>query len=102
MAVITVTTENFQQQVLDSVKKVLVDFYADWCGPCQAMAPAFDALSDEVGDVVFCRINVDEEPALARQFTISSIPTLVVFEQGKVTQRSVGGRAKDGILALIR
>ncbi len=102
MAVITVTTENFQQQVLASTKKVLVDFYADWCGPCQAMAPAFDALSDEVEDVVFCRVNVDEEPALARQFTISSIPTLMVFEQGKATQRSVGGRAKDGILALIR
>lgn len=101
MAVTIVTKENFQKEVLDPTKKVLVDFYASWCGPCQAMAPIFEEVSQERTDVKFCKVNVDEQPELARQFGVTSIPTLMVFSSGKLVQHSVGGRAKDGILALI-
>ncbi len=102
MAVTILTMDNFQQEVLDASQKVLIDFYASWCGPCQAMAPLFEEASNEATNVKFCKVNVDEQPKLARSFGISSIPTLIVFENGKPVQQSVGGRTKEGLLELVR
>ena len=101
MAVITITKENFAQEVLQSEKPVLLDFWASWCGPCRMLSPMVDEVAEERGDVKVGKVNVDEQPELAGQFGVMSIPTLLVFEQGKLVRQAVGARPKASVLDLL-
>lgn len=101
MASIKITSENFKDTVESSKKKVLLDFWADWCGPCKMVGPILEQISDERNDILVCKINVDEEPELANAFQISSIPTLIVMENGNILNRSSGARPKSQILAML-
>ncbi len=101
MAVIHVTKENFETEVLQSEKKVLIDFWASWCGPCRMVSPIIDEIAEEQDAVKVCKVNVDEQPELAQAFGVMSIPTLAVVEGGKVVEQAVGARPKADILALI-
>lgn len=100
--IINITKENFQSEVLKSDKKVLLDFWATWCGPCMMLSPTVDEVANEVSNVKFGKINVDEQGELAQQFRISSIPTLVVVKDGKVVKQSVGLIPKSAILELLQ
>ena len=101
MAVVTITKENFEQEVLQSAKPVLLDFWASWCGPCRMLSPIVDEVAEERTDVKVGKVNVDEQPDLAAQFGVMSIPTLLVFEQGKLVRQTVGARPKAGVLELL-
>ena len=101
MAVVTITTENFAQEVLQSEKPVLLDFWASWCGPCRMLSPIVDEVAEERTDVKVGKVNVDEQPELAGEFGVMSIPTLLVFEQGKLVRQAVGARPKAGVLDLL-
>ena len=101
MAVITITKENFAQEVLQSAKPVLLDFWASWCGPCRMLSPVVDEVAEERTDVKVGKVNVDEQPELAGQFGVMSIPTLLGFEQGKLVRQAVGARPKAGVLDLL-
>ena len=101
MAVITITKENFAQEVLQSEKPVLLDFWASWCGPCRMHSPIVDEVAEERGDVKVGKVNVDEQPELAGEFGVMSIPTLLVFEQGKLVRQAVGARPKASVLDLL-
>ncbi len=101
MAVITITKENFAQEVLQSEKPVLLDFWASWCGPCRMLSPLVDEVAEERGDVKVGKVNVDEQPELAGEFGVMSIPTLLVFEQGKLVRQAVGARPKASVLDLL-
>lgn len=101
MAVITITKENFQSEVVQSDKPVLLDFWATWCGPCRMVSPIVDQIADERSDIKVGKINVDEQPELARQFRIISIPTLVVMKDGQIANKAVGAMPKEEILALL-
>lgn len=100
MSVIHVTKDTFQQEVLGSEKPVLVDFWATWCGPCKMITPIIDEIAESRQDIKVCKIDVDNEPELAMQFRVMSIPTLLVFKNGEVTNQSVGLRSKDQIEAM--
>ena len=95
------TTANFEEEVLKSEIPVLVDFYADWCGPCQMLAPVLEEVARELPQVQFCKVDVDESPELAQKFGVMSIPTLVVLKQGKVITQNVGALPKNAILDLL-
>ena len=97
MSVITITKDNFNQEVINSDKPVLVDFWAPWCGPCRMVSPIVDELAGELNDVKVCKVNIDEQPQLAAQFNVMSIPTLMVIKGGKVVNRAIGARAKSDI-----
>ena len=101
MNVINVTTETFEKEVLGSDKPVLVDFNADWCGPCRMLRPAIDQLAEEREDVKFVSVNIDDEDQLAEKYNVSSIPCIVVFKDGKEAARSVGLKPKAEILKLL-
>ena len=101
MAVVTITKENFEQEVLQSKKPVLLDFWASWCGPCRMLSPIVDEVAEERGDVKVGKVNVDEQPELAGEFGVMSIPTLLVFEQGKLVRQAVGARPKASVLDLL-
>ena len=101
MAELTITSANFKELVLKSEKPVLLDFWATWCGPCQMIAPTIHEISEERTDVVVGKVNVDEEIQLAMQFGISSIPTLLVFKDGKLVNQGVGLLPKTSVLKLI-
>ena len=101
MAVITITKENFEAEVLKSAQPVLLDFWAAWCGPCRMLSPIVDEVAEERTDVKVGKVNVDEQPELAGQFDVMSIPTLLVFENGKLVNRAVGARPKSGVLSLL-
>ena len=101
MAVITITKENFESEVLHSEKPVLLDFWASWCGPCRMLSPVVDEVAEERTDVKVGKVNVDEQPDLAAEFGVMSIPTLLVFRDGKLVNQSVGARPKSGVLALL-
>ena len=101
MAVVTITKENFEQEVLQSAKPVLLDFWASWCGPCRMLSPVVDEVAEERTDVKVGKVNVDEQPELAGQFGVMSIPTLLVFEQGKLVRQAVGARPKGSVLDLL-
>lgn len=101
MAVITITKENFEQEVLRSDKPVLLDFWASWCGPCRMLSPIVDEVAEERTDVKVGKVNVDQQPELAGEFGVMSIPTLLVFEQGKLVRQAVGARPKAGVLDLL-
>ena len=101
MSVVTITKDNFQQEVLDSQKTVLVDFWATWCGPCRMLSPVVDEIAQENDAVKVGKINVDEQPELASQFGVMSIPTLMVFRDGKPVNSSVGAVPKAKILSML-
>ena len=101
MSAININKGNFQSEVLNSDKKVLLDFWASWCGPCRMVAPILEEIANERADVKVCKINVDEEGELANQFGIVSIPTLIVIENGKIVNQAVGLRPKDAILSML-
>ena len=100
MSVLYVNKNNFEQ-VKNSDKKVLLDFYAEWCGPCRMVGPLLEELAAEHPEYVIAKVNVDDEPALAQEYGVASIPTLVVLEGGKVLSQSTGARPKGQILALL-
>ena len=101
MSVITITKENFQQEVLASDKPVLLDFWASWCGPCRMVSPIVDEIAEEREDINVGKVNVDEESELAAKFRVMSIPTLVVMKNGEIVNQSVGARPKAQILAML-
>ena len=101
MSVQTVTKENFDETVLQADKPVLVDFWAEWCGPCRMVSPIVDEIAGERDDIVVGKVNVDEQGELAVRFGVMSIPTLLVFRDGELVQTAVGARPKDAILALL-
>jgi len=101
MSVITVTKDNFQKEVLDSSVPVLMDFWASWCGPCKMLSPVIDEVSEETTGIKVCKVNVDEQPELASQFGVMSIPTLVVMKNGKIANKSLGAQPKTSVLALL-
>ena len=101
MSVITLTKENFEQEVLRSDKPVLVDFWASWCDPCRMVSPIVDEIAEERSDIKVGKVNVDEQQMLAAQFSVMSIPTLLVFKNGQVVNQVVGARPKQQILALL-
>lgn len=101
MAYITLTKDNFAQEVLHSKKPVLVDFWASWCGPCMALAPTVDEVANEQTAVTVGKVNVDDQPELARQYRIMSIPTLILFQNGEPVRREVGGRSKGELLQMM-
>ena len=101
MAVITITKENFEQEVLRSDKPVLLDFWASWCGPCRMLSPIVDEVAEERTDVKVGKVNVDQQPELAGEFGVMSIPTLLVIENGKLVRQAVGARPKAAVLDLL-
>ena len=101
MAVIRLTKENFQAEVMQTDKPVLIDFYADWCGPCQMVSPIVDEIAGERSDIKVCKVNVDEQMELAQSFGVSSIPTLVVISGGKLVKHAVGAQPKSAILDML-
>lgn len=98
---INITKDNFEAEVLQSDKKVLLDFWAAWCGPCRMIAPIVEEIAEENADIKVCKINVDEQAELASRFGIMSIPTLVVMEKGVELTRALGARPKDSILDML-
>ena len=102
MAVLHLTKENFESEVLKSDKKVLVDFWATWCGPCQMVSPIIEELGEELTDVKVCKVDVDKEPEISIQYNIMSIPTLIVFENGAIANKTIGACTKDEILDLLK
>ena len=101
MSAVHINKENYENEVIRSDKKVLLDFWAPWCGPCQMVLPIIEEIAAERSDIKVGKINVDENPELAKQFRVMSIPTLIVMENGEVVKRAVGARSKDGILELL-
>ena len=101
MSAININKANFQEEVLNSDKPVLLDFWAPWCGPCRMVAPVVEEIAEERSDIKVGKVNVDEEQDLAMQFGVISIPTLVVVKNGEVVNQAVGARPKNQILALL-
>ncbi len=101
MSAMKITKHNFQQEVLNSEKPVLLDFWAPWCGPCRMVGPVLEEIAAQRSDIKVGKVNVDEEMELAAQFGVMSIPMLVVMKNGKIVNKSVGARPKDQILAML-
>ena len=101
MSVITITKSNFNDEVINSDKPVLLDFWASWCGPCRMIAPIVEEIAEERSDIKVGKINVDDEPELASKFGVMSIPTLVVMKDGQIANQAVGARPKAQIEALL-
>ena len=101
MAAVNINENNFRQEVLESEKKVLLDFWAPWCGPCRMVVPMVEQIAEERPDIKVGKINVDENPALASRFGVMSIPTLVVMEGGQILRQASGARPKKAILELL-
>lgn len=97
-----ITKENFDKEVLNAEGKVLVDFWAEWCGPCMLLSPLIDEIAEEVDDVKFCKVNCDDSRDLALEFGINAIPTILVFENGEIINQSIGLVEKEDILNMIK
>lgn len=103
MSALKITKENFENEVLNSDKPVLLDFWAAWCGPCKMVAPTIEEVAEETaGSAKVGKVNVDEEPELAQMFKVMSIPTLVVLKNGKIVQSVVGAKSKNDILSMLK
>lgn len=102
MSITVLTKENFGSEVLDNGGTVLVDFYADWCGPCKMQAPIIDEVAGELGDVKFCKVNIDEQPELAMEYGVMSIPTIMVVKKGDVTFQEPGLLQKKDVEKLLK
>lgn len=102
MAVLKITKDNFEKEVLKSDVPVLVDFFATWCGPCQALGPVIEEAETQVTNAKIGKINIDEEPELARKFSVMSVPTLIVFKDGEVDRKEVGGRSLSDLLDMLK
>ncbi len=101
MSVLTITKNNFQEEVIKSDKPVLLDFWASWCGPCRMVSPVVDEIAEEMPSIKVGKVNVDEQPDLASAFNVMSIPTLIVMQDGKVVDQAVGVRPKHQIVSMI-
>ncbi len=101
MNVLHITKETFENEVLKSDKTVLLDFWASWCGPCRMIAPFLDEIAQEREDIKVCKVDVDEEPELAARYQVVSIPTLLVIQDGKIVNQSLGAKPKEQILAML-
>ena len=101
MAAITITKENFEKEVMNSDKPVLIDFWASWCGPCRMVSPIVEELADELTSQKVGKINIEEQPELAEAFSVMSIPTLMVIKNGKVVSKATGARPKQAILDML-
>ena len=101
MSAIIINKNNFQNEVMDSEKTVLLDFWASWCAPCRMVVPIIEEIAGERPDIKVGKINVDEQPELASEFSIMSIPTLVVMKNGKIVQQVSGARPKNAILEML-
>ena len=101
MSAININTNNFQSEVMNSEKPVLLDFWASWCGPCRMVVPIIEEIGEERSDIVVGKVNVEEQQDLAKQYQVMSIPKHVVIKDGKVVNRSVGAKSKDEILAML-
>ena len=101
MSVIKINKENFKNEVLNSDKPVLLDFYADWCTPCHMVSPIIEQVSEENGDIKVGKVNVDEQPEIASMFGVMNIPTFIMFKEGKVVDRVMGAVPKSAILKMI-
>ncbi len=102
MSEINLTKDNFDIEVMNSDKTVLIDFWATWCGPCRMIAPIIEEIANEMQDIKVCKVNVDEQPQLAIKFNVASIPTLIVVKNGVVTNTGVGFMPKEKVLELLK
>ena len=102
MSAITINKHNFQEEILNSDKNVLIDFFADWCGPCQRVSPVIDEIARGNPDIKVGKINVDEQPELASRFRVYTIPSLFVFKNGQVIEQAVGVQSKEHLLAMVK
>lgn len=102
MSVVKLTVENFEQEVLQAEKPVLVDFYADWCGPCKMMSPVVDEIAEEESEIKVCNINIDQAMEIAQKYRVMSIPTFIAFENGEEAGRQIGAVSKGELLSLIK
>lgn len=102
MSVVKITRNNFESEVLKSDKKVLLDFYAEWCGPCRMVGPVVEEIANEHPEYKICKINVDEQPELAASFQVMSIPSLFVMENGKVINQALGAKTKAQLLEMLK
>lgn len=101
MAALNITKDNFHQEVMNSDKPVLLDFWAGWCGPCRMVSPIVDEIASEHPELKVCKVNVDDEEELAAQFGVMTIPSLFVIKNGEITNRSMGVKPKQQILAMV-
>ena len=101
MSALNITKENFQREIIESEKPVLVDFFASWCGPCQSLMPVIDELAAERSDIKVAKINVGEEKELARKYRVMSVPTLLVIKNGEIVNRSLGVLPKEELISLL-
>ena len=101
MKVLHINKDNFHNEVLNSEKPVLLDFFASWCGPCRMVGPILDEIAEEREDIKVCKVDIDEQPELASRFRIMSVPTLMVLKAGNIVDQSVGARPKHQTLAMV-
>lgn len=102
MAVVKLNTDNFEQEVMQAEQTVLVDFYADWCGPCKMMAPVVEEVSNEAAGVKVCKINIDENMQIAQKFGVMSIPTFIAFKNGEIAGKQIGAVPKSALVNLVK